>query len=156
MIEDGQIESNEEGIPQGASASPALAFICIMSTWVQWWQEASARRGNSRVSRMIPLLGSNESDAEQFLNELKERFLKCGLELHPEKTRLIQFGRYAILNRSVERANQKAFLLTHTAAATTKDGKFTVVRRTIKKRLRARMSRRSNRNSDAECMLPSN
>lgn len=147
VLEDGRVESNEEGVPQGASASPALANVYLhyaYDLWVQWWRKRRAR-GEVTVVRFADdtIVGFQyESDAEQFLKELKERFLKFGLELHPEKTRLIQFGRYAILNRE-ERGKGKpdtfSFLgFTH-SCATTKDGKFTVVRRTIKKRLRAKV-----------------
>jgi len=83
------------------------------------------------------------SDAEQFQKELKERLLKFGLELHPEKTRLVLFGRYASLRRD-ERGEGKPesfqFLgFTHTCAKT-RDGRFTILRQTIKKRLRAKVA----------------
>lgn len=147
VFEDGKIESSEDGVPQGASASPALANVYLhyaYDLWVQWWRKRRAR-GEVTVVRFADdtIVGFQyESDAEQFLKDLKERLLKFGLELHPEKTRLIQFGRYAILNRK-ERGKGKpetfSFLgFTH-SCATTKEGKFTVVRRTTKKRLRAKV-----------------
>jgi len=148
VFEDGRIESNEEGVPQGASASPALANVYLhyaYDLWVQWWRKRRAR-GEVTVVRFADdtIVGFQyESDAEQFLKELKERFLKFGLELHPDKTRLIQFGRYAILNREERgkgRPESFSFLgFTH-SCATTQDGKFTVLRRTIKKRLRAKVA----------------
>jgi RNA-directed DNA polymerase len=146
VLEDGKVTRNEEGLPQGGSASPALANIYlhyVYDLWVQWWRKSQAR-GEVIVVRFADdtIIGfQNKSDAERFLKELKERFLKFGLELHPEKTRLILFGRYASLRRE-ERGEGKPesfqFLgFTHSCAKT-REGKFTILRQTIKKRLRAK------------------
>jgi RNA-directed DNA polymerase len=81
-------------------------------------------------------------DAEQFLADLKERFLKFGLELHPEKTRLIEFGRYATSDRKLRNLGKPEtfdFLgLTHICGIT-RSGKFTVQRKTMRKRLQAKL-----------------
>jgi RNA-directed DNA polymerase len=148
VLEDGKIEHDEEGVPQGASASPALANVYlhyVYDLWVQWWRKRRAR-GEVTVVRFADdtIVGFQyKADAEQFLKELKERFLKFGLELHPEKTRLIQFGRYASEKRGKrckEKPESFSFLgFTH-ICATTKAGKFTVLRLTIKKRLRAKVA----------------
>ncbi len=84
----------------------------------------------------------NRHDAEQFLKELKERLLKFGLELHPEKTRLIEFGRFAAEHRN-KRGEVKpetfVFLgFTHYCGTTSK-GVFTVWRQTAGKRMRAKL-----------------
>ena len=84
-----------------------------------------------------------ESDAKQFQIELKERLLKFGLELHPEKTRLIEFGRFAAENRK-RRGEGKpetfTFLgFTHICGKTKKNGKFAILRQTIKKRMHAKV-----------------
>src|SRR5256884_6953373 len=90
----------EEGTPQGGSASPLLANIYlhyVFDLWVQQWRRKRAH-GDVIVVRYCDdfIVGfQHRSDAEQFLVELKERFLKFSLELHPEKTRLLEFGRFA-------------------------------------------------------------
>jgi len=84
-----------------------------------------------------------ESDAKQFQIELKERLLKFGLELHPKKTRLIEFGRFAAENRK-KRGEGKpetfTFLgFTHICGKTRKSGKFAILRQTITKRMHAKV-----------------
>ena len=86
---------------------------------------------------------SHRADAERFWADLRERFTKFNLELHPEKTRLLEFGPYAAENR--KRAGQGKpetfdFLgFTHICGKKRK-GRFTVVRQTIRKRLQAKLS----------------
>src|SRR5207244_5044065 len=80
----------------------------------------------------------HRKEAEQFLNELRERLAKFGLKLHPEKTRLIEFGRFAIQNRRT-RGNGKPetfnFLgFTH-CCGSNGNGKFTVIRKTMRPRM---------------------
>jgi hypothetical protein len=81
-------------------------------------------------------------EAERFLSELGERFAKFGLELHPDKTRLVEFGRFAVPNRE-RRGEGKPetfnFLgFTHICGKTRK-GKFTVLRKTMRKRWQAKL-----------------
>jgi hypothetical protein len=84
----------------------------------------------------------HRGDAKQFLHDLRERFAKFGLELHPDKTRLIEFGRFAASNRSVRVLGKPEtfdFLgFTH-ICATTRGGRFTLRRTTISKRMRAKL-----------------
>jgi RNA-directed DNA polymerase len=85
----------------------------------------------------------HKEEAERFLQELRERLAKFGLELHPEKTRLIEFGRYAAPNRE-RRGEGKPqtfdFLgFTHICGTAKKTGYFVVRRQTIKKRMRAKL-----------------
>jgi len=84
----------------------------------------------------------HREDAERFLADLRERFAKFGLELHPEKTRLIEFGRYAARNRAAQGLGKPEtfdFLgLTHICAKGRKGG-FWVRRTTISKRMRAKL-----------------
>lgn len=147
VLEDGKVVRNEVGLPQGGSASPTLANVYlhyVYDLWVQWWRKHQAR-GEVIVVRFADdtIVGFQyKSDAERFLTELKERLTKFGLELHPEKTRLILFGRFASL-RQEERGEGKPetfqFLgFTHICAKT-KDGKFSILRQTIKKRMRAKV-----------------
>ena len=92
---------------------------------------------------MISSLGfEHRHDAERFLEECKERLQKFGLELHPDKTRLIEFGRFAAENRK-RRGEGKPetfdFLgFTHICGKTRKTGRFIVKRQTIEKRLRCK------------------
>jgi len=82
-------------------------------------------------------------EAERFSEEMKERFAQYGLEIHGEKTRLIEFGRFAEANRA-ERGEGKPetfdFLgLTHICSRTRKDNRFTIRRKTIARRLRIKL-----------------
>jgi hypothetical protein len=80
----------------------------------------------------------SETDAKQFLAELTEQFRKFSLELHPDKTRLLEFGRFAARNRE-QRGEGKpetfAFLgFTHICGKTRNNGYYTVLRQTVRKR----------------------
>jgi len=147
ILEEGKIIFNEQGTPQGGAASPLLANVFlhyVYDLWVQQWGKMKAR-GEIIVVRFADdtVVGFQyESDAKQFQKELKERLLKFGLELHPEKTRLIEFGRFAEENR-IRRGEGKpetfTFLgFTHICGRT-RGGKFTIHRRTIKKRMHAKV-----------------
>jgi hypothetical protein len=84
----------------------------------------------------------HQADAQRFLSELRERFAKFGLELHPDKTRLIEFGRFAATNRRARGLGKPEtfdFLgFTHICARM-RDGRFWVRRITISKRMRAKL-----------------
>ena len=104
VLEDGKHLRVEEGTPQGGSASPLLANIYlhyVFDLWVQTWRQKRAH-GDVIVVRFADdiVVGFQvKSDAERFQAELEERFRKFQLELHPEKTRLLEFGPFAISNR---------------------------------------------------------
>jgi group II intron reverse transcriptase/maturase len=104
VLEDGKRMQVEEGTLQGGSASPLLANIYLhhaFDLWVQAWRRKRAQ-GDVIVVRFADdiVLGFQvKSDAERFWTELAERFGKFRLELHPEKTRLLEFGPYAAENR---------------------------------------------------------
>jgi len=144
ILEEGKIIYNEQGTPQGSSASPLLANVFlhyVYDLWVQQWKKQKAQ-GDVIVIRFADdtVVGFQyESDAKQFQKELKERLQKFGLELHPEKTRLIEFGRFAAKNRE-KRGEGKpetfTFLgFTHIFGKTRENGKFTIWRHTIKKKM---------------------
>lgn len=86
----------------------------------------------------------HQADAQQFLTDLRERFLKFGLELHPDKTRLIEFGRHAARNRKARGDGKPEtfdFLgFTHYCGKRPRTGRFWVKRKTITKRMRAKLS----------------
>ena len=105
VIEDGKWTASEVGAPQGASASPLLANIYlhyVLDRWVRQWRKQHAH-GDVVIVRFADdfVAGfEHEADARQFLADLRERFAKFGLELHPDKTRLIEFGRNAARDRA--------------------------------------------------------
>ena len=90
----------------------------------------------------------HQEDAERFLDELRERFAKFALELHAEKTRLIEFGRFAAERRQARGLGKPEtfeFLgFTHICAKT-RNGRFTLKRVTSKKRMRAKLQRGQGR-----------
>jgi group II intron reverse transcriptase/maturase len=104
VLEDGTWRQLEEGTPQGASISPLLANVYlhyVFDLWVQQWRKTQAR-GDVIVVRWADdfIVGfQHREEAERFLGELRERFAKFHLELHPDKTRLIEFGRFADRDR---------------------------------------------------------
>lgn len=148
VLEDGTRTRSEQGTPQGGSASPLLANIYlhyVFDLWVQRWRRTQAR-GEVIVVRYADdaVVGFQyESDAERFRAKLAERFSKFALELHPDKTRLIEFGPFAASNR--ERRGQGKpetfdFLgFTHICGKKRSNGRFTVLRQTIRKRLQAKL-----------------
>ena len=149
VLEDGKHLRVEEGTPQGGSASPLLANIYlhyVFDLWVQVWRRKRAH-GDVIVVRFADdiVLGFQvKSDAERFWAELTERFRKFALELHPEKTRLLEFGPFAAKNRK-RRGEGKPetfnFLgFTHICGKKRSNGMFTVVRQTMRKRLQAKLN----------------
>src|SRR6201993_2118933 len=148
VSEEGQWSKTEKGTPQGAVVSPLLANVYLhyaFDQWVQHWRRHYAT-GEVIVVRYADdaVLGfQHRADAEQFLRDWKERLGRFGLELHPDKTRLIEFGRYAVANRKERGAGKPEtfnFLgFTHICGQTWKTGKFLVLRKTIHKRLSAKL-----------------
>jgi RNA-directed DNA polymerase len=147
VVEDGTWTECDQGSPQGASASPLLANVYlhyVLDLWVDWWRRQPGR-GDVIIVRWADdfIVGfETEQDARQFLTELRERFTRFGLELHPDKTRLIEFGRNADWTRRRRGAGKPEtfdFLgLTHICARTRR-GRFQVRRITIAKRMRAKL-----------------
>jgi RNA-directed DNA polymerase len=147
VVEDGEVTAPEEGSPQGASVSPLLANVYlhyVFDLWVDWWRK-NAARGEVIVVRFADdfVVGFQvQSDARRFLAELRERFARFGLSLHPDKTRLIEFGRYAARDRrrrGLGKPETFDFLgLTHICAVSRR-GKFWIKRITIAKRVRAKL-----------------
>jgi len=105
VSEDGKWSPTKVGTPQGAVISPLLANVFlhyVLDLWMEHWRKRHAR-GEVIVVRYADdfVIGfREESDARRCLAALRDRFAKFGLELHPEKTRLIEFGRFATERRS--------------------------------------------------------
>lgn len=147
VLEDGKRIQSEEGTPQGGIISPLLANIYlhyVFDLWADQWRKRRTR-GDVIVVRYADdfVVGFQHlNDALRFRAELEQRLRKFHLELHPDKTRLIEFGRFAAENRE-QRGEGKPesfdFLgFTHMCSKTRK-GKFTVLRQTVRKRLRAKL-----------------
>ncbi len=148
ISEDGQWSETELGTPQGAVVSPLLSNVYlhyIFDLWVDVWRKKVAN-GDVIVVRYADdlVVGfQHRADAERFLKEFRERLAKFGLELHAEKTRLIEFGRFAAENRK-RRGEGKpetfTFLgFTHFCGQLMRSGAFIVWRITAKKRMVAKL-----------------
>jgi RNA-directed DNA polymerase len=148
VMEDGQWFESKEGTPQGAVISPLLANLYlhyVLDLWVQAWRRKVAH-GDVIVVRYADdaVIGfQHREEAEKFLEDLQERVRKFGLELHPEKTRLMEFGRHAA-ERRAKRGEGKPetfdFLgFTHICGKNRKTGHFMVYRQTIGKRMTAKL-----------------
>jgi len=143
VLEDGRRIVSEVGTVQGGSISPLLANIYlhyVLDLWIEQWRKKQAK-GDVIVVRFADdfVVGfQHRKEAEQFLAELRERIAKFGLNLHPEKTRLIEFGRFAIPNRKARGEGKPEtfnFLgFTHYCGING-NGKFTVIRKTMRLRM---------------------
>jgi group II intron reverse transcriptase/maturase len=147
VMEEGEWKQSETGTPQGGIVSPVLANIYLhyaFDLWVHQWRKQKAH-GDIIVVRYADdfVVGfEHRAEAEQFWGELAERLKKFNLELHGEKTRLIEFGRNAAANRKGRGSGKPEtfnFLgFTHLCGQTRK-GKFVVIRRTMSKRMRGKL-----------------
>jgi group II intron reverse transcriptase/maturase len=148
VIENGEWSRTERGTAQGASVSPLLANVYlhyVFDLWADQWRRRYAR-GDVILTRFADdyIAGfEHRDDAERFLHDLRERFAKFALELHPEKTRLIEFGRFAVERRQTRGLGKPEtfeFLgFTHICAKSG-SGRFMLKRVTSKKRMAAKLS----------------
>jgi len=147
VMEEGKWSEPKTGTPQGSVISPLLANVYLhyaFDLWVNVWRNKRAQ-GEVVAVRYADdvILGFQyRTDADRFLENLRERLAMFGLELHPDKTRRIEFGRFAEENRN-RRGEGKPetfdFLgFTHISAKNSL-GRFTVRRKTIRKRMRAKL-----------------
>jgi RNA-directed DNA polymerase len=147
VLEAGQWQSSDMGTPQGAVISPLLANIYlhyVFDLWVKQWRKRETK-GQVIVVRYADDIVAGfelESDARRFLDAMRERFEQFGLELHGEKTRLIEFGRFAAANRK-RRGQGKpetfTFLGFTFICAKSRQGKFVLWRKTRAERMRAKL-----------------
>lgn len=148
VSEDGQWSETKIGTPQGAVISPLLANIYlhyVLDQWVMEWRRKDAF-GDVVIVRYADdfVLGfQHRNEAARFLEQLRKRLAENGLELHSDKTRLIQFGRFAAKDRKQQGKGKPEtfdFLgFTHICGTIHKSGKFTVDRRTVGKRMTAKL-----------------
>lgn len=143
--EDGRRIPSERGTPQGAVISPLLANIYlhyVFDIWADQWRRV--RRAEDVILVRYAddfIVGlSTKAQAQEMLQAMHERFGRFGLSLHPQKTRLIEFGRYAAANRrqaGLGKPETFDFLgFTH-CCATNCHGRFKILRLTARKRIRA-------------------
>jgi RNA-directed DNA polymerase len=150
VIENGRRVGAERGTPQGAVISPLLANIYlhyVLDLWVHQWRKQHAS-GDVIVVRYADdsVFGFGDKEtAQRFLQALRSRLTNFGLGLHPDKTRLIEFGRFAMERRRKRERGQGRpetfdFLgFTH-CCGTSRSGGFRLLRLTVKKRMRATLA----------------
>ena len=148
IIEDGRVTRSQVGAPQGAVISPILANVylhCVYDLWVQRWRRTKTT-GDMIVVRYADdqIVGfEHEHEAKAFLHDLHERLRAFELALHPDKTRRIRFGRHAAKQRaSLGEGKPETFDFlgfTHFCTRSRKWGSFVIGRKTIKKRMRAKL-----------------
>ncbi|HEX4955219.1 MAG TPA: group II intron reverse transcriptase/maturase [Thermoanaerobaculia bacterium] len=147
VIENGAWQETAGGTPQGATISPLLANLYlhhVFDLWAQQWRRRHARGEILLVRYADDFIVGFEKlrDAEQFLAELRQRLRRFGLELHPEKTRLIEFGRFAAKRRQtlgLGRPETFHFLgFTHICGESQAGG-FVLVRHTQRDRMRDKL-----------------
>jgi group II intron reverse transcriptase/maturase len=147
VMEDGELTNPATGTPQGAVASPLLANIYlhyVFDLWAHRWRQQQAR-GQMVVVRYADdtVVGfEHKADAERFLVDLQQRMEKFALALHPDKTRLIEFGRFAACGRArrgLGKPETFQFLgFTHICSRTTR-GEFQLKRKSRTDRMRAKL-----------------
>ena len=148
VIENGTWSQAEQGTVQGASVSPLLANVYlhyVFDLWAEQWRRRNAR-GDVILTRFADdyIAGfEHQDDAERFLADLRDRFARFSLELHPDKTRLIEFGRFAAerrARRGLGKPETFEFLgFTHICTKSS-SGRFMLKRITSNKRMAAKLS----------------
>jgi group II intron reverse transcriptase/maturase len=147
VMEEGKRMSTEAGTPQGAVASPLLANIYlhyVFDLWADQWRKRHARGQVILVRYADDLVMGfeHEGEARRFMADLRQRMEKFALTLHPDKTRLIEFGRYAAerrARRGLGKPETFNFLgFTHSSGRT-RQGAFQLKRQTRRDRMRAKL-----------------
>jgi RNA-directed DNA polymerase len=147
VIEDGKWTASDTGTPQGASVSPLLANIYlhyVFDRWARQWRRRHARGDVIIVRYADDFVAGFEhhDDAQRFWADLGDRFARFGLDLHPDKTRLIEFGPHAARNRAARGEGKPEtfdFLgFTHLCGKS-RNGRFWMKRITVAKRMRAKL-----------------
>jgi RNA-directed DNA polymerase len=147
VLEEGAWTPSETGTAQGGSISPLTANLYmhyVFDLWAQRWRRTEAR-GDVVIVRFLDdfIVGfQDRADAERFLTALRERLGQFGLTLHPDKTRLLEFGRYAAerrQRRGLRKPETFQFLGLVHSCGRTRTGRFAVRRQTAGQRLRAKL-----------------
>jgi len=147
VLEDGEWSVSEEGTPQGAVVSPLLANVYlhyVFDLWAQRWRRREAK-GNVIIVRYaddIVMGFEHEADARSFMEAMRLRFEQFLLVLHPDKTRLLEFGRHAAANRrqrGLGKPETFAFLGFTFICGRSRRGAFQLQRKTRRDRMRAKL-----------------
>src|SRR6266481_230220 len=147
ILEDGIVTVDDRGTGQGSVISPLLANIYLhycVDLWAARWRRREAT-GDMIVMRYADdlVVGfEHEDDARRFLDAMRERFEAFSLSLHPDKTRLIEFGRHAAVDRKkrgVGRPETFAFLGFTFICGKSRRGAFQLQRKTRRDRMRAKL-----------------
>ena len=147
IIEQGKKLNSEKGTPQGGIISPVLGNIYLHFVLDDWFEKVVERRtrgyaGLVRYADDSVACFENKDEAELYLREVKRRLAKFGLEVSEEKTKILEFGRYATRNskrRGEKKPKTFEFLgFTH-CCSKTKEGYFKIIRKTSKKKFRAKV-----------------
>jgi len=147
VLEDGKWARSKSGTPQGATISPLLGNIYLhyaFDLWAHQWRQRKAR-GDVIIVRYADDFAMGfecQEDAEEFLADLRERFRKFDLELHADKTRLIEFGRHAVRNRKrrdLGKPESFKFLGFVHICSQSRNGWFLLKRLTDAKRMNAKL-----------------
>ena len=147
ILEDGIVTVSDRGTGQGAVISPLLANIYLhyaLDLWAARWRQHEAT-GNMIIVRYADdfIIGfQHEADARRFLDEMRARLQEFALSLHPDKTRLIEFGRFAAANRKQRGFGKPEtfnFLGFTFISGTSRQGKFLLKRKTRLDRMRAKL-----------------
>jgi RNA-directed DNA polymerase len=147
VLEDGIVRASDRGTAQGAVISPLLANIYlhhVLDLWAESWRRHEAT-GDMIIVRYADdfIVGfQHEGDARRFLDELRNRLEEYALSLHPEKTRLIEFGRFAAENRkrrSLGKPETFNFLGFTFICGKSRRGKFLIQRKTRRDRMRSKL-----------------
>jgi group II intron reverse transcriptase/maturase len=147
VLEDGVVTTSEKGTGQGSVISPLLANVSlhyVFDLWAARWRRRAATGGMLivRYADDIVVGFEHEADARRFWDEMRKRFEEFALSLHPEKTRLIEFGRHAAVRRErrgLGRPETFNFLgFTHICGRSRR-GKFLLERKSRRDRLRGKL-----------------
>jgi group II intron reverse transcriptase/maturase len=147
VLEDGIVTASDKGTGQGAVISPLLANIYlhyVFDLWAERWRRRDAT-GDMIIVRYADdfIVGfEHEADARRFLDDMRLRLQKFALSLHPDKTRLIEFGRHAARRRAqcgLGKPETFNFLGFTFICGKSRQGKFLIKRKTRRDRMRAKL-----------------
>jgi group II intron reverse transcriptase/maturase len=147
VLEDGIVTIEEKGTGQGSVISPLLANVYlhyVFDLWAERWRrrEAAGDMIMVRYADDLVVGFQHEHDARRFWDAMRERLREFSLSLHPDKTRVIEFGRFAAQNckkRGLAKPETFTFLGFVLICGTTRNGKFLLRRKSRRDRMRAKL-----------------
>jgi RNA-directed DNA polymerase len=152
VLENGVVTDSEKGTGQGTVISPLLANVYLhysLDLWAEHWRrrEATGDMIIVRYADDVVVGFEHESDARRFWDAMRERLQKFSLSLHPDKTRLVEFGRFAAANRKrrgLGKPETFAFLGFTLVCSKSRRGRFLLKRRSRRDRMKAKLKDVSN------------